>query len=453
MHDGSGRILVQQLHKSFGPLTAVQNLDFAVEPGSVTGFLGPNGSGKTTTLRMLLGLMKPTSGAAYIEGVPFTRLRNPARVVGAVLDSQSFHPGHTARGHLRCYTAALELPDEQADQVLELVGLGNAARRKTKGFSLGMRQRLALATALLGDPRILVLDEPANGMDPEGIAWLRGFLKAYASTGRTVLVSSHLLREMEHTVDHVVIVSRGQSVYNGSLEQLRAGRQSRVLVRVSDPMTLSSMLRENGVSTEYLRDGRLAVTGTDTRGIADLALRAGVAIQELQEASGDLEQLFFQLTEGQFTGSQQPFGPGQQPAPGTTEHQQWQPLQPQPLQPQPVQQQPIPQHPAQQPPPQQGQPQQPFQQPPQQWQQPPQPPSQQPPGQQPPGQQFPPESAAPSPWAPGNTGQRFSESSPPESSPPGLGSGYRSRAEEPEPERREAEHSRADEDTQGGENR
>ncbi|SFT55686.1 ABC-2 type transport system ATP-binding protein [Actinopolyspora lacussalsi subsp. righensis] len=427
MHDGSGRILVQQLHKSFGPLTAVENLDFAVEPGSVTGFLGPNGSGKTTTLRMILGLMKPTSGAAYVEGVPFTRLRNPARIVGAVLDSQSFHSGHTARGHLRCYTAALGLPDEQADQVLELVGLGNAARRKTKGFSLGMRQRLALATALLGDPRILVLDEPANGMDPEGIAWLRGFLKAYASTGRTVLVSSHLLREMEHTVDHVVIVSRGRSVYNGSLEQLRASRPSRVLVRVSDPMTLSSMLRESGVSTEYLWDGRLAVTGVDTRGIADLALRAGVAIQELQESSGDLEQLFFQLTEGQFAGSEQPFGSGQGATPGAAgqQQQQWQP--------QPAQQQ--------------GH----GQQPPQPWQQ-----SQQSPYQQSTPQQPSPDAAAPSPWAPDGAGQRSSESSPPESGPPGLGGGYRPRtdqSEQREPERHEAEHAGADEDAHGGENR
>ncbi|SFD72564.1 ABC-2 type transport system ATP-binding protein [Actinopolyspora alba] len=449
MHDGSGRILVQQLHKSFGPLTAVQNLDFAVEPGSVTGFLGPNGSGKTTTLRMILGLMKPTSGAAYVEGVPFTRLRNPARIVGAVLDSQSFHPGHTARGHLRCYTAALGLPDEQADQVLELVGLGNAARRKTKGFSLGMRQRLALATALLGDPRILVLDEPANGMDPEGIAWLRGFLKAYASTGRTVLVSSHLLREMEHTVDHVVIVSRGRSVYNGSLEQLRADRQSRVLVRVSDPMTLSSMLRESGVSTEYLWDGKLAVTGVDTRGIADLALRAGVAIQELQESSGDLEQLFFQLTEGQFAGSDQPFGPGQGATPGAAgqQQQQWQP--------QPARQQGYGQQgfvqPGQQPSQQQPPPQQPFQQPPQQWQR-----SQQSPYQQPAPPQPSPDAAAPSPWAPDGAGQRLSESSPPESDPPGLGGGYRPRTDQPEqrePERHEAEHAGADEDAYGGENR
>ncbi|SDP69946.1 ABC-2 type transport system ATP-binding protein [Actinopolyspora xinjiangensis] len=415
MHDGSGRILVQQLHKSFGPLTAVQNLDFTVEPGSVTGFLGPNGSGKTTTLRMILGLLKPTSGAAYVDGVPFARLHHPARTVGAVLDSQSFHPGHTARNHLRCYTAATGLPDEQADRVLELVGLSSAAGRKTRGFSLGMRQRLALATALLGDPRILILDEPANGMDPEGIAWLRGFLKAYAATGRTVLVSSHLLREMEHTVDHVVIVSRGQSVYNGSLEQLRATQHSRVLVRVSDPVALTSMLRGTGAGAEYLHDGRLAVTGVDARGMADLALRAGVAIQELQESSGDLEQLFFQLTEGQFTGSDQPFGP-----PGVTN----------------------PDGSAQQP---------------QQWRHRPTP--QQPPGRQAPPPQPPPQPPArppaPSPWAPHGAEQPPPDSPAATSGPPGLGGGYGSRPERPEQHggQREHEQSCDGDDTHGGEAR
>ncbi|WP_019855301.1 ATP-binding cassette domain-containing protein [Actinopolyspora mortivallis] len=312
MHDGSGRILVQGLHKSFGPIEAVHNLNFSVEPGSVTGFLGPNGSGKTTTLRMVLGLIRPTSGAAYVNGQPFSRLPNPATVVGAVLDSQGFHSGQTARTHLRCYTAALNLPDQQADRVLELVGLSSAATRKTGGFSLGMRQRLALATALLGDPGILILDEPANGLDPEGIAWLRGFLKSFASTGRTVLVSSHLLREMEHTVDNVVIVSRGRCVYNGGLEQLRAGQHSRVLTRVSDPAALVTLLNQEGMTAEYLPDGRLVIPGTDSGRVADLALRAGVAVQEMQDENLDLEQIFFQLTSGQYTGGV-PTGPAHPP--------------------------------------------------------------------------------------------------------------------------------------------
>ena len=185
MHDGSGRILVQNLSKNFGPVNAVRDLSFAVEPGVVTGFLGPNGSGKTTTLRMALGLVSPSAGAVTINGVPFRQLRNPATVVGAVLEAQSFHPTRTARNHLRCYAAAMNLPDEQADRVLELVGLTSAAQRKAGTFSLGMRQRLALATALLGDPQVLILDEPANGLDPEGIAWLRSFLRSFAASGRT----------------------------------------------------------------------------------------------------------------------------------------------------------------------------------------------------------------------------------------------------------------------------
>ncbi|MDR7301205.1 ATP-binding cassette domain-containing protein [Haloactinomyces albus] len=302
MHDGSGRILVQGLSKNFGPINAVQNLHFAVEPGVVTGFLGPNGSGKTTTLRMILGLIEPSAGTATIGGLPFAQLPNPATVVGAVLDSQGFHPGRTARNHLRSYAAAMNVPDQQADQVLELVGLGSAATRRAAGFSLGMRQRLALATALLGDPQVLVLDEPSNGLDPEGIAWLRGFLKSFAATGRTVLVSSHLLREMEHTVDHVVIVSRGQCVYNGNLEHLRSAQRSRVLVQAADPNTLVTALQQSGLAVEHLPDGRLAVLDSDSRTVADLALQAGVALYGMQDERVDLEQLFFQLTHGQYTG-------------------------------------------------------------------------------------------------------------------------------------------------------
>ncbi|RCW45312.1 ABC-2 type transport system ATP-binding protein [Halopolyspora algeriensis] len=315
MHDGSGRILVQGLSKNFGPIDAVRNLHFTVEPGSVTGFLGPNGSGKTTTLRMILGLIAPSAGVATINGLPFAQLSNPGTVVGAVLEAQSFHPGRTARNHLRSYAAAMDVPDQQADQVLELVGLGSAATRKTGGFSLGMRQRLALATALLGDPQVLVLDEPSNGLDPEGIAWLRGFLKSFAATGRTVLVSSHLLREMEHTVDHVVIVSQGQCVYNGDLGQLRSAQRSRVLVRAADPGKLVTALQHSGFVVEHLPDGRLAVLDSDSRTVADLALQAGVALYDMQDEHVDLEQLFFQLTNGQYTGGAAPWG-GPGPAGG-----------------------------------------------------------------------------------------------------------------------------------------
>ncbi|MBB5155228.1 ABC transporter ATP-binding protein [Saccharopolyspora phatthalungensis] len=305
MHDGSGRLIVQGLSKSFGPVNAVQDLSFTVRPGAVTGFLGPNGSGKTTTLRMLLGLVTPTSGTATINGLPFHQLPNPAKVVGAVLDAQSFHPGRTARHHLQCYAAAMNVPDAQVDRALELVGLSAAARRKAGAFSLGMRQRLALATALLGDPQVLVLDEPANGLDPEGIAWLRNFLKAFASSGRTVLMSSHFLREIEHTVDQLVIISRGQCVFDGHLDQLRAAQRSRALVQAADPGRLVDKLQEAGLGIEYLPDGRIAVTGADSRAVADLALDAGIALYGMQDERIGLEQLFFQLTSGQYTGVQQ----------------------------------------------------------------------------------------------------------------------------------------------------
>jgi ABC-2 type transport system ATP-binding protein len=303
MHDGSGLIAVQNLTKQFGSVTAVQNLSFTVSPGSVTGFLGPNGAGKTTTLRMLLGLVTPTSGTATINGRPFHQLGQPGRVVGAVLEAQGFHPGRSARNHLLVYAAAVGVPDAQADQVLGLVGLGSAADRKVGGFSLGMKQRLALATALLGDPQVLVLDEPANGLDPEGIAWLRTFLQSYARMGRTVLISSHLLAEVEQTVDQVVIISRGQTMYYGPLDHLRQQQQRRVLVQPSDVGALATALREEGVQTiEQLMDGRLAVSGVDAKHVADVALRAGVSVYGIQEEQVDLERLFLQLTSGQYAG-------------------------------------------------------------------------------------------------------------------------------------------------------
>ncbi|GGM83200.1 ABC transporter ATP-binding protein [Lentzea pudingi] len=303
MHDGSGLIAVQNLTKQFGPVAAVQNLSFTVSPGSVTGFLGPNGAGKTTTLRMLLGLVKPTAGTATINGRPFHQLGQPGRVVGAVLEAQGFHPARSARNHLRVYASAIGVPDAQADQVIGLVGLSSAADRKVGGFSLGMKQRLALATALLGDPQVLVLDEPANGLDPEGIAWLRTFLQSYARMGRTVLISSHLLAEVEQTVDQVVIISRGQTMFYGPLEQLRQSQQKRVLVQPSDHNALATALRAAGVQAiEQLPDGRLAVSGVDSRQVADTALQAGVSIYGIQEEQVDLERLFFQLTSGQYAG-------------------------------------------------------------------------------------------------------------------------------------------------------
>ncbi len=301
VHDGSGRLVVANLSKQFGPVNAVQDLSFSVEPGSVTGFVGPNGSGKTTTLRALLGLVVPTSGHTTINGVPFGRLGNPARVVGAVLETQGFHPGRSARNHLLSYCAAIGVAEIRAEQLLDLVGLTTAAHRGAGSFSMGMRQRLALATALLGDPQVLILDEPANGLDPEGIAWLRGFMRSFASGGRTVLVSSHLLAEMEQTVDQLVIISRGQCVYQGQLDELRGRQRRRVLVQCADRATLAAALAGNGiVEVDALPDGRLAVTGATAAQIGEIALGAGVAVHGMVEETADLEQLFFQLTAGQY---------------------------------------------------------------------------------------------------------------------------------------------------------
>ncbi|MGL4304971.1 MAG: ABC transporter ATP-binding protein [Mycobacteriaceae bacterium] len=292
---------VQNLSKQFGSINAVTDITFSVQPGTVTGFLGPNGSGKTTTLRMILGLIEPTSGTARIGGVPFNTLAEPARAVGAVLDSLSLHPRRTALNHLLVYTAAIGVPDSRAREVLQLVGLESAADRKAGTFSLGMRQRLALATALLGDPQILVLDEPANGLDPEGIAWLRDFLKSLAQSGRTVLISSHLLREIEQTVDHVIIVSRGALMYQGSVESLRRQQQTRILTASSDPVGLARALAAAGIpDTHITNDGRLSIANSDNTTILQIATQTGITIFGTTDDSINLEQIFLNLTAGQY---------------------------------------------------------------------------------------------------------------------------------------------------------
>lgn len=303
------------LTKEFGTVRAVSGLSFAVPRGSITGFLGPNGSGKTTTLRMLLGLAKPSAGTSLVAGVPFSKLTDPARVVGAVLDSRSLHPKRTALGHLKIFTSAIGVPDSRADAVLRVVGLSEVGTRNVGGYSLGMRQRLSLATALLGDPDILVLDEPANGLDPEGIAWLRDFLKSYAASGRTVLISSHLLREIEATVDSLVIVSGGSLVYQGTIDQLRASRPNRILVTVSDPAALALALASTGVTnTQLLPDGRLGVAGTHLDFITETAALAGVTIFGTTNEHVDLEQVFLSMTAGQYA-SAPTTPPGYGPAP------------------------------------------------------------------------------------------------------------------------------------------
>ncbi|MGI8881087.1 MAG: ABC transporter ATP-binding protein [Jatrophihabitans sp.] len=309
-----GRIVIENLSKSFGTVHAVTNLSFSVEPGSVTGFLGPNGAGKTTTLRMLLGLVKPTGGVATIEGRPYSQLKNPLRVVGAALEASSFHPARTGRNHLRVYAAAAGLPDARVDQLLEMVGLRDAAKRKVKGYSMGMRQRLALAATLLGDPRVLILDEPANGLDPEGIRWLRGFFRHLAAEGRTVLVSSHQLNEVQEFADRVVILNRGSLVRAGSIEELTAGTDT-VVTRSPQADQLADALSKAGKEVQRTDEDTVRVRSGDTAEVGHLAFTNGIELHELSVEKFDLEQLFFALTQGQYQGADLGGGPPLQPGP------------------------------------------------------------------------------------------------------------------------------------------
>src|SRR5262245_48725091 len=251
-------ITVEHLTKRYGDVVAVDDLSFTVVAGRITGFLGPNGAGKTTTLRALLGLARPTAGAATFGGVPYADLPAPAHHVGAVLETASFHPGRKAREHLRVLATAADLPLSRVDEVLALVGLDGAARRRVKGFSLGMRQRLALAGALLGDPEVLVLDEPTNGLDPDGVRWLRDLLRSFAAEGRTVLVSSHLLAEVAQTVDDVVVIAGGRLVTAGSLDEVvgLAGTGVRtVRVRTPQAADLRATLAARGLTASLDADG------------------------------------------------------------------------------------------------------------------------------------------------------------------------------------------------------
>src|SRR3954453_8403975 len=296
---GPVRVEVRELSKAFGPVRAVTDLSFTVEPGSVTGFLGPNGAGKTTTMRMLLGLVRPDTGPATFNGTPYAGLPEPVRTVGAVLET-AFHPARSGRNHLRVYCRAAGLPLSRADEVLVQVGLADAGGRRAGGYSLGMRQRLALGTALLCHPRVLVLDEPANGLHPEGIQWLRGFLRHLAhDQGRTVLVSSHLLSEVEQTVDRVVIVGGGRLVRGGSMEQLRSGADGAgtVLVRTPEVTRFAELLRAQGaqVTTE---DGTLTVAGSTPAEVGRRAFAAGIELHELRSHTSGLEEIYFQLTSG-----------------------------------------------------------------------------------------------------------------------------------------------------------
>ena len=295
------RIEISNLTKRFGSFTAVDDLSFAVEPGRITGFLGPNGAGKTTTLRMALGLVRPTSGTATIDGQTYAELADPLGTVGAALEATNFHPGRSGRDHLRVLAAASGIPDSRVDEMLELTGIPAFARRRAGAYSMGMRQRLALSAALLGDPRVLILDEPANGLDPEGIRWLRGFLSHLSrDQGKTILVSSHLLQEVAQTVDDVVIIANGRLVREGPMAELSG--TPKTLVRTSEPTVLAEALQRAGLDTAAGSDGELVVETDDLRRVGDTALAAGVPVWELRAQRADLEELFLALTEGNRNG-------------------------------------------------------------------------------------------------------------------------------------------------------
>jgi ABC-2 type transport system ATP-binding protein len=296
----------RELTKRYGTNLAVDGLSFRAEPGRVLGFLGPNGAGKTTTLRMLLGLTLPTSGSAAVDGRPYRQLEDPLAVVGAVLEGPQFHPGRSGRNHLRVMAVAAGVPGRRVDELLRLVELDGAGAKRVKTYSLGMRQRLSIAGALLGDPRALVLDEPANGLDPQGIRWLRDFLRAQAAGGRTVLVSSHVLAEMAQTVDEVVVISHGRLVAQGSLEELTAGASAPVWVRSPEVGRLRSALDAlDGVSAEpsEVGDGWLAVRGASLESVGTTAAENGIAVYELYRPRQSLESVFLELTGGTEAGS------------------------------------------------------------------------------------------------------------------------------------------------------
>jgi ABC-2 type transport system ATP-binding protein len=293
---GTPAIVTRGLTKRFGAITAVDDLHLEVRPGHVTGFLGPNGAGKSTTLRMILGLVRPTSGTASVLGMPYASLDHPARAVGAVLETQSFHPGRTGRNHLRVLAAAGGTADRRVDEVLHEVGLDDAGRRPAGKYSLGMRQRLGLAGALLGEPRVLVLDEPANGLDPQGIRWLRDFLRAFAGRGNAVLVSSHLLAEMSQMADEVIVIHRGRLVRHAAVHELTAGSAT-LHVRTARDDDLARDLGAAGGSATARPEGGLAVTGLTAERVGAIAFDAGIAVFELRGEEASLEDVFLQMTE------------------------------------------------------------------------------------------------------------------------------------------------------------
>jgi ABC-2 type transport system ATP-binding protein len=285
------------LTKRYGDKVAVDELSFTVEPGRITGFLGPNGAGKTTTMRLILGLDRPTRGTVTIRGMGFRQLPHPMREVGALLDAKAVHGGRSAYSHLLCLAQTNSLPRRRVGEVLELVGLSEVAGKRSKGFSLGMGQRLGIAAALLGDPAILMFDEPVNGLDPEGILWIRNLMKRLAGQGRTVFVSSHLMSEMENTADHLIVIGRGRLIADCTVgEFIERNSVQAVRVRTPQPDTLVAAIRRAGASVASAAGDALVIQGLPPDRIGDLAFESGVRIHELTSAQASLEEAFMELT-------------------------------------------------------------------------------------------------------------------------------------------------------------
>ncbi len=293
-------IEVVDLTKRYGKVLAVDRLSFRVEPGTITGFLGPNGAGKSTTLRSVLGLVHPDSGGATVLGSTYRELDRPLHRVGAVLEASEVHPGRSGRNHLRVLATAAGVPRSRVEEVLALVELTAAAKRRVKGYSLGMRQRLGLATALLGDPEVLVLDEPANGLDPAGVRWLRDLLRSLAAEGRTILVSSHVLAEVAQTVDRVVIIHRGKLIQQATIAEVLAGAQGGTRVRSPEASRLRSLLAAQGATVTELEDTTLVADLPPER-IGELAAANNIVLHELTVERATLEEVFLELTGGETT--------------------------------------------------------------------------------------------------------------------------------------------------------
>ncbi|MDX2375523.1 ATP-binding cassette domain-containing protein [Microbacterium sp. LRZ72] len=290
-------IVAENLSKDFGSRHAVSDVSFSVHPGRVTGFLGPNGAGKSTTMRMIVGLDRPTRGTVTVNGRSYSGLRSPLTEVGVLLDAKAVHTGRTARSHLRAMAATHGIPRSRVDEVIEITGLASVARKRAGGFSLGMGQRLGIAAALLGDPHTLILDEPVNGLDPEGVMWVRRFVQHAAREGRTVLLSSHLMSEMAVTADHIIVLGRGRVLADASVDTLVA-QWTRQSVRVRSPHAaeLVEAVAAEGVTVARAETDALDIVGIDARTVGEVAASRGLTLHELTPASGTLEDAYLQLT-------------------------------------------------------------------------------------------------------------------------------------------------------------